>query len=1169
MTYTLAATVSASATGALVNTATVVSAGVSDPDLANNTATDTDTLTPEADLSVTKTDGQTAAVPGQAVTYTIVVSNTGPSSVSGATVADTLPASLVNATWTCSASAGSSCTASGSGSINDTVDLLAGGTATYTLTATVSAGATGTLANTATVASAGVSDPDLANNTATDTDTLTPEADLSVTKTDGQTAAVPGEAVTYTIVVSSAGPSSVSGATVTDTLPASLQSATWTCSASAGSSCTASGSGSINDTVDLLAGGTATYTLTATVSAGATGTLANTATVASAGVSDPDLANNTATDTDTLTPEADLSVTKTDGQTAAVPGEAVTYTIVVSNTGPSSVTGATVADTLPASLVNATWTCSASAGSSCAASGSGSINDTVDLLADGSATYTLTATVSAGATGTLVNTATVVSAGVSDPDLANNTATDTDTLTPEADLSVTKTDGQTAAVPGEAVTYTIVVSSAGPSSVSGATVTDTLPASLQSATWTCSASAGSSCTASGSGSINDTVDLLANGSATYTLTATVSAGATGTLANTATVASLGASDPDLANNTATDTDTLTPEADLSVTKSDGQTAAVPGQAVTYTIVVSNTGPSSVTAATVTDTLPASLQSATWTCSASAGSSCTASGSGSINDTVDVLAGGSATYTLTATVSAGATGTLVNTATVVSAGVSDPDLANNTATDTDSLTPEADLSVAKTDGQTAAVPGQSITYTITVGNAGPSSVTAATVADTLPAALQNATWTCSASAGSSCAASGSGSINDTVDLPASGSVTYTLAATVSASATGTLVNTATVVSAGVSDPDLANNTATDTDTLTPEADLSVTKTDGQTVVVPGQSITYTITVGNAGPSSVTGATVTDTLPAALQSATWTCTASSGSSCTASGAGSIGDTVDLLAGGSATYSLTATVSATATGTLVNTASVAAPGTVSDPNSANDSAQDVDTAVNPLDPEGELSHGFRLVADLASLGVNADEDRFPIHQDPFASYEVMVDAASGDFGANGVVLERMAADGVTVLQTSQAVGLGSARTLRFMNTTSAPIDDQWIRVRSGGCASDCGTDDTYRIRAWETTGRLPRFNNTASQITILLVQNPTMETISGRAYFWSAAGALVAEHAFTLAAHQLLVLNTATIPGALSGTATVVHDGPYGVFVGKAVALEPATGFSFDSPLATRPR
>ena len=57
--------------------------------------------------------------------------------------------------------------------------------------------------------------------------------------------------------------------------------------------------------------------------------------------------------------------------------------------------------------------------------------------------------------------------------------------------------------------------------------------------------------------------------------------------------------------------------------------------------------------------------------------------------------------------------------------------------------------------------------------------------------------------------------------------------------------------------------------------------------------------------------------------------------------------------------------------------------------------------------------------------------------------------------------------------------------------------------------------------------------------------------------------------LGAAQLLVLNTATLAGGLSGSATVMHDGPYGGLVGKAVALEPATGFSFDSPLASRPR
>ncbi len=62
-------------------------------------------------------------------------------------------------------------------------------------------------------------------------------------------------------------------------------------------------------------------------------------------------------------------------------------------------------------------------------------------------------------------------------------------------------------------------------------------------------------------------------------------------------------------------------------------------------------------------------------------------------------------------------------------------------------------------------------------------------------------------------SGSGSIDDTVDLPAGSKITYKATGTVSASATGSIVDTATVTSPnGVPDPNTGNNTATDTDTL---------------------------------------------------------------------------------------------------------------------------------------------------------------------------------------------------------------------------------------------------------------------------------------------------------------------------------------------------------------------
>ncbi len=129
----------------------------------------------------------------------------------------------------------------------------------------------------------------------------------------------------------------------------------------------------------------------------------------------------------TATPSGgvDLSITKTDNKTVALPGDASTYTIVVANTSESPVSGVTVADTFPTTLTGVTWTCSAGSGSSCTPSGSGNINDTITLAASGSVTYLASATIASSATGAVQNTATVTPpAGVSDPNSANNTATD-------------------------------------------------------------------------------------------------------------------------------------------------------------------------------------------------------------------------------------------------------------------------------------------------------------------------------------------------------------------------------------------------------------------------------------------------------------------------------------------------------------------------------------------------------------------------------------------------------------------------------------------------------------------------------------------------------------------------------------------------------------------------
>ena len=518
-------------------------------------------------------------------------------------------------------------------------------------------------------------------------------------------------------------------------------------------------------------------------------------------------------------------------------------------------------------------------------------------------------------------------------------------LFPVADLAVTKTDGVTTATPGGSVTYTITASNAGPSNDASATVADTFPAIL-TCTWTCVGAGGGTCTASGSGNLNDTVNLPAGGSVTYTAACAVNPAATGTLSNTATVASGTTSDSNTANNSATDTDTLTAQADLAIAKTDGVTTATSGGSVTYTITASNVGPSNAPGSTVADTFPASL-TCTWTCVGAGGGTCTAAGSGNLNDTVNLPSGGSVTYTASCTVSAAATGTLSNTATVTApAGVTDPTPGNNSATDSDTLAASADLSITKTDGVTAFTPGGSVTYTITASNAGPSNAAGATVADTFPASL-TCTWTCVGAGGGTCAASGSGNLNDTVNLPAGGSVTYTASCTISAAASGTLSNTATVTAPGsVTDPNPGNNSATDSDTFAPQADLGITKTDGVTTVTAGGSLTYTIVVSNAGPSDAPGGTiVADTFPASL-TCTWTCAGAGGGGCgNASRAGNISEGINLPAGGSVTYTVSCAVSPAATGTISNTATVSMmQGGPTDPNPGNNSATDTDTVTAP---------------------------------------------------------------------------------------------------------------------------------------------------------------------------------------------------------------------------------
>ena len=257
--------------------------------------------------------------------------------------------------------------------------------------------------------------------------------------------------------------------------------------------------------------------------------------------------------------------------------------------------------------------------------------------------------------------------------------------------------------------------------------------------------------------------------------------------------------------------TVVDHADLSITKTASRATYRAGAPLTYTITVSNGGPSDVAGATVTDTVPAPLAGFGWTCA----SGCTpSSGTGNVSTSVDVASGASVAITLTGTVPTSSSGTIANTASVAApAGVIDPDATNDTATTSTPkasgsppppssgpgpAAPSADVSIAKTGPATANV-GDTVEFTLTAHNAGPTAATNVVVKDTLPPELAFV------SASGACSAAGQSVTCTVASLPSSSDATFTIRARIVGGAGASVANFGTI-GATTPDPKPANNSS---------------------------------------------------------------------------------------------------------------------------------------------------------------------------------------------------------------------------------------------------------------------------------------------------------------------------------------------------------------------------
>ncbi|MFN6201215.1 MAG: beta strand repeat-containing protein, partial [Acidobacteriota bacterium] len=326
----------------------------------------------------------------------------------------------------------------------------------------------------------------------------------------------------------------------------------------------------------------------------------------------------------------------------------------------------------------------------------------------------------------------------------------------------------------------------------------------------------------------------------------------------------------------------------------------------------------------------------------------------------IASGGTSVFGFPVNVLSGATGTLVNKSQVGGGGDStNPSAPTATtvgqcsagtppegcATDTEQVDQVVDL-VLQMNGTPVVLTGGTVVYTVRITNMGPSDGDGSTFAGVLPASLTGLTGSCGgANAGAVCPGSvtltGNNFSGSIPTLPPGGSVILTFVGT-APNTPGVISGTSTVTKpAGATEPITTNNNgAVTTEVINQNppaiANLSVTKA-GTSVVQSSGSIQWQVVVTNAGQGAANGAVFTDTVPAAVTSVTWTCTAVGGAVCpAASGSGNaISQTIATLpAAGQLIYTINGTAPST-TQTLTNTATITPPAGVTDPETSDNTA------------------------------------------------------------------------------------------------------------------------------------------------------------------------------------------------------------------------------------------
>ncbi len=924
-------TVKAGATGSLANSATTTTP-TPNKDGGNNTTTGKTTDDPingdpvigdTADVKITKTADRKSYNPGEDVTYTITITNSGPSAAKAPKVSDNVPSQISNPRYSVDGGA----MAPWTGEIT-LPDMPAGKITIIKITGAIKAGATGSLANSATVATP-TPNKDGKDNTVTGKTSDDPingnpvigdTADVKVTKTADKKSYNPGETITYTIAVTNSGPSGAKAPIVRDAVPQQVENPMFSVNSGPPASWTGA-----TILPDMPAGQTTLIRITGRVKAGAAGSLANSAAVSTT-TPNKDGKENTVTGKTTDDPingdpvigdTADVKTTKTADKKVYNPGETITYTIAVSNSGPAVAKAPKVTDTVPAGVENPQF--SVDGGPLAHWIGETTLPD---MPAGKTTLVRITGKIKANASGSLANSATTTTP-TPNKDGMNNTTTGKTSDDPingdpsvagAADVTTKKSADKKGYSPGETITYTITVTNAGPGTAKAPKVSDAVPAQIESPQYSVDN------VALGAWSGEATLPDMPAGKVTVVkITGTIKANASGSLANSATTTTP-TPNKDGGNNTTTGRTTDDPingdpsiigTADLVVTKVADKAALRPGEVLTYAITLTNNGPATAKAPVVNDRIIAPIENPQYSLD---GGVTWSPWTGSVT-LPDITQGARAIVVVRGTVNRDTPpGELTNSATVTTTtpGKDGQTTPKTSTTATTTITPVARLVMTVTVDKDNPRPGEDLTYTINLKNNGPAGAKTPTITFPPPTGLTDIrfsndggkTWT---------PWTGSTKVPD---LPNGGTTSILVRGKVEGNTPN--INSNITTTSTTDDPEAGKNIVSRDTAVTGTADVSATKTADKTSAIPGDTITYTISVNNAGPSAAKTPTITDALPAAIENPQFS--VDDGASWRPwTGSATF---TDLPPNTRKSIQIRGTISKTATGSLENTATIRTP-------------------------------------------------------------------------------------------------------------------------------------------------------------------------------------------------------------------------------------------------------